>query len=116
MTTLAAAFLLAAVLLGAGLAALTLRPNARTAPGVLRLLHGLTGAGGLALTVALIRSGREASTLTWEAVGLVALALLIGLIVWRRPRSLGPSAGMILTLHALFGATGAAILAGWLFG
>lgn len=114
MTLAAPLLLLTTVLLGAWLAALGLRPDAKAPPGPLRIAHGGLGAAATALTIVLLtRTIRPVSALTWEASGLLAMALILGLVLWRMAAHLGPHRGMVIALHALIGATGAAILSGW---
>lgn len=104
------------MLLGAWLAVLNLWPDAARitwAP----LLHGGAGIASVLLVLTLLSQQHwTASSIVWDAVVLAISAAVLGLFVARGKRRLGPSAGMMITLHAVIGATGLALLVGWLLG
>jgi hypothetical protein len=99
-----------AVVLGCWLAALFLR-DARP-PGLLRLAHGVAGTAALATALSVVAAQNwEATAFQWDAVGLLAIALGLGLamlLAWGR---LGNARGMVVVMHGFAGMAGAALLA-----
>ncbi len=104
------------VFLGTWLLGYVLQPTAKRPPGVMQLAHGGAGAGGIALAALLLSQGRDPGSLGWQALGLALVALVLGLVMWLAGRRLGAMSGMVLAVHGLCGAVGAAILAVWALG
>lgn len=117
MMGVALAGLAVAVGLGLWLAALHARAVPRKPGAGMRLAHGLAGSVGLAATLAVLSDrGWHGSPYIWDAVGLLAAALAMGLLYWRAWGWLGAQRGMVLVVHGVIAASGAAIVAGWLLG
>ena len=102
--TLNAAFwlLTVAVVLGGSLALPYLRTALRRLPWPLRVAHGVAGAAGLAVLLAVLRHGLPSSEMGTAGFGpaaalLLALALLLGLgiVFWRRRPP-----GVLVACHA----------------
>lgn len=110
MSALALGLGLLAVVLGLWLAAAFLR--GATAPGLLRLAHGLAGAGALAGALALLAAQNwTATAFQWDAAGLLGIALALGLTMWLAWDRLGAQRGLVVLLHGFAGFAGAALLA-----
>jgi hypothetical protein len=110
MATVGALLFVLTIILGAFLLSRALRPNSVRASSGLRSLHDGLGTVALALTV-YAAIGRPNSNLVWEAMGLAAIALALGLTLRRASDRLRSSRGMVMVIHALVGGTGALILA-----
>lgn len=113
------AVLALAVVLGAVLAVLHLRPSGLRPSWPVGLVHGAIGAAGLALLIASLGgSSRGATNGTAEfgtfAAALIALALLAGLGLLAMLSS-GRRPGVLIAVHATLAITGFVILAAYLF-
>ncbi len=83
----------------------------------LRRLHAVLALGATALAVAsLARADRPVSMITWDGAALAGVAAALGCAFWLRLIAPGPQRGMLIGLHALFGAAGALLLVAWLAG
>ncbi len=119
MLTAAIGVLLAAVVMGAGLAIAQLRTTgARRIPWPVGALHGLLGAGGIVLAVlAPAETGAaQAGAGGFRAIGVVllCLALLAGLTILRRRLSGGPLTMTRIGIHALLAISGVVVLGAYL--
>jgi hypothetical protein len=103
------ALLSLAVLLGLLLAVLHVRAAGGRARARLGLLHGGAGAAGVAVLL-LARRDAVAQVLAWDAVALLAAALLGGAVwyVWQRR---GRPPELVLVLHGAAALIGYALLA-----
>ncbi len=108
MAIVAAIVLSAGVLLGMAVAVLHARPSAGRMRARLGLLHGALGAAGFAVLAA-GRFGGGADTLTWDAVALLAAALLAGATYYAWVRR-GRPPDTVLLLHGSLGFIGYVLL------
>ncbi len=122
MLRIAFASLSLAVLLGAVLAILHLRPDARRPHWIGRAAHGLLGVAGLVLLLGLawqaagtVFPGPRGS-LARSGLALIAAAMPLGLILWLGWRRLAPARSAVLILHAVLAITGYVLLSGWYLG
>lgn len=117
MLHLAFAVLVAAALIGTGLAAFYLRgPSARRLSPALPLVHGALGAAGLGLLIVVLRHGLPPTDNGTADFGLIAatffgLALVLGLLIasaaWRGRRA----GGLVVATHASVAIAGIVVLA-----
>jgi hypothetical protein len=115
-TTLRSAFVIlcAAVAIGAGLAIQYLRgAGARRPPWPIALVHGVLGAAGLAIFLAVLQRGLPTSAAGTAGFGpaaaaLIGLALLLGLVIARAARRRPP--GILVAIHASVAIAGFVVL------
>lgn len=85
-------------------------------PTWLRLSHGTAGGITLALAALALTRSRTATPFQWDAVGLLALAFALGLLLLLAWAPLGRQRGMVALLHGFAGMAGTALLASLLLG
>lgn len=85
-------------------------------PTWLRLIHGTAGGLTLALAALALAGSQTTTPFQWDAVGLLALAFALGLLLLLAWAPLGRQRGMVALLHGFAGMAGAALLASLFLG
>lgn len=119
MLTDAAFVLIGAVTLGALLAVVQLQaPGKPPISWAVAMLHGVLGAAGLAMVLAAPAAARGAETGTTGfravAVGLLVIALLLGVLILRARIARRRLSFTLVGVHALFAISGVVLLGAYL--
>jgi high-affinity Fe2+/Pb2+ permease len=112
MLVLAFSLLSVAVLFGAALLMPDTPNRASLSRGTTAAVHGSVAVTGLGIFLSAIAT--RTSSLAWMAIGLLAVGLIVGVVIFvTRPRRPGP---LILALHVVFAGMGYLLLAGLMLG